>query len=262
MSAQERDANRTSAESMERIWQIYADQMGIPGGKPADGGETAPQQPELVTPTRRQSRLGARSAGAILTATAVVVIAVIAGIALRSTPSPSRDTAENRLAASATVPIAKAESIEGRSTPGERAGAGLPAAIVEPLPQQPAPPPATVPDKANTTQSAKVAYRINFDFGSDSLNEQSKRILDQVVAAMKAHPEWRIAVEGHTDVQGALDYNRLLSERRAQAVKAHLQSAGIAPERLSARGFGASRPLAPDGSSGTILNRRAELRRL
>jgi OmpA-OmpF porin, OOP family len=79
---------------------------------------------------------------------------------------------------------------------------------------------------------------------------------------MKAHPEWRMAVEGHTDVQGALDYNRLLSERRAQAVKAHLQSAGIAPERLTAVGFGASRPLAAGGSSGTILNRRADLRRL
>jgi outer membrane protein OmpA-like peptidoglycan-associated protein len=263
MSAQRRDADRTSADSMERIWQTYADQVGIPDGTPTGGDEPVPQQPSATTQTRRPSRVRARSAGGLLAATAVAVVTMIAGIALWSTFPRSRDTADNRPAPSTSIPVAKAASLEEPSAPGQRAGEGLQAssAIGELLPQQPAPPLRTMSDQRDTTQSANIGYRINFDFGSDSINEESKRILSQVVAAMKAHPEWRIVVEGHTDMHGALDYNRLLSERRAQAVKAHLQSGGIAPGRLSAVGFGASRPVAPEGSSG-ILNRRVDLRLL
>ena len=109
--------------------------------------------------------------------------------------------------------------------------------------------------------SPERAYRVTFEFGSDGINADSKRILDEIVVAMKANPDWRVAIEGHTDARGTEDYNRALSERRARAARTYLQSAGIAPGRLSAVGFGASRPVAPNDARGNVLNRRVELHR-
>jgi len=103
--------------------------------------------------------------------------------------------------------------------------------------------------------------RITFDFGSEGINAESKRTLDTIVVALKANPHWRIVIEGHTDAQGTPDYNRVLSERRAQAVEDYLEAAGIAPGRLRAAGFGASRPLAPNDARGNAVNRRVEIRR-
>jgi OmpA-OmpF porin, OOP family len=109
--------------------------------------------------------------------------------------------------------------------------------------------------------STKVMNRITFDFGSEGINAESKRTLDTIVVALKANPHWRIVIEGHTDAQGTPDYNRVLSERRAQAVEDYLEAAGIAPGRLRAAGFGASRPLAPNDARGNAVNRRVEIRR-
>ena len=66
---------------------------------------------------------------------------------------------------------------------------------------------------------------------------------------------------GHTDDQGSEEYNRGLSERRAQAVVAALIAGfGIAPDRLSPAGAGMSRPVASnDTEDGRALNRRVEL---
>lgn len=104
-------------------------------------------------------------------------------------------------------------------------------------------------------------YRISFGFGSDAINGESQRILDTIVAAMNANPHWRVTIGGHTDALGTSEYNQALSERRARAVKAYLQSAGIAPRRLSAVGYGASHPIAPDDAMGNALNRRVEFYR-
>jgi OmpA-OmpF porin, OOP family len=103
--------------------------------------------------------------------------------------------------------------------------------------------------------------RMSFDFGTDGLDEASKRILDRVVVTMNANRNWRLAIEGHTDAQGTPDYNQTLSERRAQAVKNYLEAAGIPSQRLSTAGFGASRALGPNNARGNALNRRVELYR-
>lgn len=108
---------------------------------------------------------------------------------------------------------------------------------------------------------ANVTYRINFDSGSDRINDMPKRRLDTLIMAMQADPEGRIAIEGHTDAQGSPEYNQALSERRAQAVKAYLQRAGITPGRLRIVGYGSSRPVAPNDAQGNVLNRRVELHR-
>jgi outer membrane protein OmpA-like peptidoglycan-associated protein len=278
MNTQRRDTDRETAERVERIWQIYADEIGIPKAGPTGSDESLPQQSEALMQGRRPVRVMADSVGRLLAAVAVVVVAVIAGIALW--PESSSDTADRR---SPTL----------ASAPGKHAGDGLqalapavptPNEVIDPLrwqpkpdatvsrPMNPVPPSSAVfrPDIPQTSgtpsaetkqESTDVMYRINFDFGSDRINDESKRTLDKFVVALKADPDWRVAIEGHTDAQGMPDYNRALSERRAQAVKAYLQSAGIAPGRLSTVGFGASRPVAPNDALGNVLNRRVEFHR-
>ncbi len=85
--------------------------------------------------------------------------------------------------------------------------------------------------------------------------------LDRLVALMEQNPKLRISLEGHTDSEGSDRGNQLLSERRAASVQAYLVDAGISSDRLEARGYGQSRPLADNSSEeGRQQNRRTELR--
>lgn len=107
-----------------------------------------------------------------------------------------------------------------------------------------------------------LVYGINFDFDSDRLRPESLAVLERIRAVLTRHPEWHLAIEGHTDDIGGADYNLTLSEKRARAVQAHLVQAGIAAERLAAVGKGLSAPVADNGSDlGRARNRRVELAR-
>ena len=67
-------------------------------------------------------------------------------------------------------------------------------------------------------------------------------------------------IQGHTDIVGSDQYNQVLSEQRALVVYAYLVEKGINPERLSSRGFGASRPVTTNETDeGRARNRRTEL---
>lgn len=81
---------------------------------------------------------------------------------------------------------------------------------------------------------------------------------------MKAHPDLRIRIEGHTDNVGNAAFNQTLSEKRAAAVKAFLEKEyGIKGDRLEAQGFGDTRPVASnDTPEGRQSNRRVELVKL
>jgi outer membrane protein OmpA-like peptidoglycan-associated protein len=81
------------------------------------------------------------------------------------------------------------------------------------------------------------------------------------------NPNMRIEIGGHTDSKGSNELNRKLSEARAQSVVDYLVGKGIDTARLEAKGYGASRPIAPntnpDGSDnpeGRQKNRRTEFR--
>ncbi len=95
---------------------------------------------------------------------------------------------------------------------------------------------------------------------SDSIKDESKPTLDQIASLVKAKPEWKMTIEGHTDARGSAEHNQGLSERRANAVKLYLQSAGIESTRLRAAGYGFSQPVGPnDNPLGRAQNRRVEL---
>ena len=103
-------------------------------------------------------------------------------------------------------------------------------------------------------------YGINFDSDSSHIKDESKPTLDKIVALLKAKPDWKLTIEGHTDSTAAPEHNQQLSERRAAAVSTYLTSAGIEASRLKSAGFGASRPVAPNVTAlGRAQNRRVEL---
>jgi OmpA-OmpF porin, OOP family len=110
-------------------------------------------------------------------------------------------------------------------------------------------------------QTGKVrVYGINFDTDSDQIRDESHTTLDQIVAMLKAKPDWKLTVEGHTDATSTPEHNQQLSERRAGSVKAYLVGAGIDASRLSTAGYGATRPVASnDTALGRAQNRRVEL---
>ncbi len=103
-------------------------------------------------------------------------------------------------------------------------------------------------------------YGINFDTNSDVIRDESKPTIDKMAAMLKAKPEWKLAIEGHTDSSGGDARNLPLSQRRADSVRTYLVNAGIAAGRLTAKGFGSSKPLADnETATGRAQNRRVEL---
>ena len=96
-----------------------------------------------------------------------------------------------------------------------------------------------------------------FQTGKYALYETSLVELDKVVELLEANPGMKIELEGHTDNVGSAESNQILSEQRAKAAYDYIVSRGIAPERLSYRGYGEERPVADnDTEEGRAQNRR------
>ena len=110
------------------------------------------------------------------------------------------------------------------------------------------------------TGQAEV-YGIYFDFASDKIKPESEPVLREIADALTHNPTWKLRVEGHTDNIGGDEYNMDLSQRRAEAVKSALVTRyHIAADRLTPKGFGATRPKEPnDTLAGRARNRRVEL---
>jgi outer membrane protein OmpA-like peptidoglycan-associated protein len=106
-------------------------------------------------------------------------------------------------------------------------------------------------------QYAKVIY---FKTASAEFTKKTYPILEAIVAIMQKYPASRFRIEGHTDSQGSDEYNLKLSERRANAVKDYLISKGISADRLEAKGYGESKPVATNKTAaGRAKNRRVEI---
>lgn len=107
-------------------------------------------------------------------------------------------------------------------------------------------------------------YSIYFSFNSDAIREESEPTLEDIAEVMRRHPDWRLAVNGHTDGVGSDSANLRLSERRASSVKTALSTRyGVAADRLTTAGVGESQPKdTNDTLEGRARNRRVELVRL
>ena len=113
-----------------------------------------------------------------------------------------------------------------------------------------------------------VMNNIYFNFNEATILPESFTYIDaEIVTMMNRYPTMVIEISGHTDNIGKDDYNLKLSERRANAVKDYLASKGIAIERMETKGFGKTKPIAPnklpngkDNPEGRAKNRRIEFK--
>lgn len=113
-----------------------------------------------------------------------------------------------------------------------------------------------------------VMGNINYEFDSAELTHESRSEIDKgILNLLRENPEVVIEISSHTDSRGGLEYNTELSQRRAENVVQYLTTRGIASDRLQAKGYGESNPIAPntnpDGSDnpkGRAENRRTEFK--
>jgi len=107
-----------------------------------------------------------------------------------------------------------------------------------------------------------VLEGVNFETGRAVLTAESQAILDRVAESLVAAPEVNLEVQGHTDNTGSAANNTRISQARAEAVRQYLIGKGVAANRLTARGYGPTQPVASNTTpQGRAQNRRVELRR-
>lgn len=154
-------------------------------------------------------------------------------------------------------PVPAAASVAGAvRKPASRPVAAAPARPVSPLRRtrpgstQPvaAPPPPTavaLPDLAALRPGTAVTLpNLYFTQSTADLLPTSRPVLTALVRELRQHPAVRLELAGHTDNVGDAAQNLLLSQRRAQVVRRYLVQQGIDSVRLSARGYGGTRPVA------------------
>lgn len=108
-----------------------------------------------------------------------------------------------------------------------------------------------------------VLRGVTFETGRSALKPESYAVLNEVAASLVANPEIKIEIAGYTDSTGSAAVNLRLSAARAAAVRAYLAGKGVAPDRMTARGYGKENPAAPNSTAaGRAQNRRVELHKL
>ena len=111
----------------------------------------------------------------------------------------------------------------------------------------------------------KVGALINFDFDSTEIRSESYPLIDEFGKALKKGlPKAIVIIAGHTDSKGFLEYNQVLSEKRAKAVTNYLLTHhGIMSKRIIFKGYGETKPIASnDTNDGRFKNRRVEFIRV
>ena len=108
-----------------------------------------------------------------------------------------------------------------------------------------------------------VLEGITFATNKSDVLPESEKVLMGALKTLQTYPDILVEISGHTDNVGSNSSNQKLSQRRADAVKAWLVSKGIAPDRISAVGYGEESPrVANDTSENKRLNRRIEFKRV
>jgi len=126
-----------------------------------------------------------------------------------------------------------------------------------------------IPDiSINYIPDKPLVFQVLYDYGKANLKEESKVAIDTtLVDVLKVLPNIIVEIGAHTDNKGSEEMNLELSQKRAEAVVDYLIQKGIEPERLQAKGYGFSNPVAPnsnpdgtDNPEGRAKNRRSEIK--
>jgi outer membrane protein OmpA-like peptidoglycan-associated protein len=103
----------------------------------------------------------------------------------------------------------------------------------------------------------RMTSDILFDVDSSSLRPESRSTLGNLASNFRQYPDELIDVEGHTDSTGTTSHNQVLSENRASSVRSYLVDQGVPGSRVTAVGYGETRPKASNSTpEGRQLNRR------
>ncbi len=167
--------------------------------------------------------------------------------------SPSVATQHHPSGSPAVVPT---------STPGgESPTVVVPAPVIQPQASIPQTIPVTQepPRPQNPVPSLRSKV-IEFFADSDVLTPKGRDALQTLLPGLRSQPVLQVEIAGHTDNLGREDYNRDLSQRRAERVKHYFITHGIAEDHLVAQGYGSSLPIADNATDeGRQRNRRTEI---
>jgi OOP family OmpA-OmpF porin len=109
-------------------------------------------------------------------------------------------------------------------------------------------------------QKSFVLEGVVFVTSSDEITEASRSTLDGVADTLIKNGDVNVEVAGYTDDRGAAAFNQDLSQKRAESVKAYLESSGVAADRMTAKGYGEDAPIADNSTAaGRNKNRRVEI---
>lgn len=111
-----------------------------------------------------------------------------------------------------------------------------------------------------TRSEIRIKKAIFFVTGSAEIEARSNDLMTEIADVMLRNPQVQLVeIQGHTDNVGAADYNRQLSQERADSVRNWLINAGVEPARMEAKGYGPDRPLVPNLTPGNrARNRRVQ----
>lgn len=115
--------------------------------------------------------------------------------------------------------------------------------------------------RMNSTSDRAVVRNIYFDFGNTQVRNESLPILRAILSKLNEYPQMKIEIAGHTDSVGDEETNQWISQKRADAVRNWLIENGVVKDRVIAKGYGESQPLATNDNEreGRELNRRIEI---
>jgi peptidoglycan-associated lipoprotein len=126
--------------------------------------------------------------------------------------------------------------------PGGSQDATAQVSVAQPTPA-PTPAPTSPPSLTDQQIFEQAAQDIYFDYDKADLRPDSIQVLAKIAEVMKAHPNWKVQIEGNCDSRGSTEYNLALGERRAGSARQQLIQDGVSQDALKTISYGKEKPV-------------------